>query len=776
MGCFLDVDIPRMISVVNVGRSQAGASGRPSLVTVRPPGTDHGNGRVTQMLGTAELSLPEHRSLVTDSLAARLGQTAEVTLKLADGQLTADALILAGVSPFLKSLLREALFLDPGDWVRDECPVLLLPDVTVSEMRILLSLLYTGTTRVIQAQLSALVTLTHLLKLISIPVAIVDEPVKKTRSRNNKDIQTRAEKATITFIPNKAKVRGRPAKILTTSAPKDSKLETLPSDFLINNKTKLSVSSITIPPVLTSEISSKLIEVVPSGGKEADKKSHETGIMLSEAESDFEEMVEEMQVFVSDEGHVERLELLHDNTNKGVLSARPQESEKKTELTSIKPPVLTAVLQSDPVTGAVGEPGTVTLVQTEEGEGLDNLISVAEAFEKSQQPDFNDIASPVVDGTDTERHLVRNCSICSKSLLGRNALGRHMKNVHPAVFGPYRCTFSGCAKMIESGVKMMSHMYHHTGGRTRHVPREPDPPPPLVKPGEAESEKSPVKPEKESEIEKKQTFTCNAGVKDCSETFSTARNFVKHMKEIHKMKPWYCEPCDKRFMERQNLQFHVMGHGDKKNFACDICNKSFANPRQLYTHRALHLGKRYLCQECGFRARSSANLRGHVKQKHEAKQHNCKMCDKKFSSGNNLKNHMRIHTGEAPYKCELCGVKFKRVHHLHSHIESKMHIEVMDKLRRKGQAIPQHLDPLRRARGRAIVEDGPVTLASSQPQLETHITEVVEDGWPLQQVVVVEEGASGMGESFSIPVDHAQIEIIQDTGTDIPGDSYILSV
>ena len=769
--CFLEADVLTMINVVNVGRGQGVPSGRPSLVTVRPPGSDQG--RVTQMLGTAELTLPEHRSLVTDSIAARLGQSTEVTLRLADGQLTADALILAGVSPFLKSLLLEALFLEPGDWVRDECPVLLLPDVTMSEMRILLSLLYTGTTRVIQAQLSSLVTLTHLLKLISIPVAIVDEPVvKKTRSRVIKDNQTRAEKATITFIPNKINVRGRPAKILTTSAPKDPKLETLPSDFLINNKTKLSISSISIPPALTSEISSKLIEVVPS--REAEKKSHEPGIMLSEAESDFEEMVEEMQVFVSDEGHVERLELLHDNTNKAVISVGSQDSDKKTDLARVKTPVLTAVLQSDPVTSAAGEPGTVTLVQTEEGEGLDNLISVAEAFERSQQPDFNDIASPVVDGTDTERHLVRNCSICSKSLLGRNALGRHMKNVHPAVFGPYRCTFSGCAKMIESGVKMMSHMYHHTGGRTRHVPREPEPPP--VQPAESETEKSPVKTDKEPETEKKPTFICNAGAKDCSESFSTARNFVKHMKEIHKMKPWYCEPCDKRFMERQNLQFHVMGHGDKKNFACDICNKSFANPRQLYTHRALHLGKRYLCQECGFRARSSANLRGHVKQKHEAKQHNCKMCDKKFSSGNNLKNHMRIHTGEAPYKCELCGVKFKRVHHLHSHIESKLHIEVMDKHRRKGQAIPQHLDPLRRARGRAIVEDGPVTLASSQPQLETHITEVVEDGWPLQQVVVVEEGGSGVGESFSIPVDQAQIEIIQDTAADIPGDSYILSV
>ena len=435
--------------------------------------------------------------------------------------------------------------------------------------------------------------------------------------------------------------------------------------------------------------------------------------------------------------------------------------------------MMTAMVQSEPLTGAVGEQGTVTLVQTEEGEGLDNLISVAEAFERSQLPDFNDIASPVVDGTDTEKLLVRNCSICSKSLLGRNALGRHMKNVHPAVFGPYRCTYPGCAKMIESGIKMMSHMYHHMGSRGRHVPRESDPPP--VPPGESVTAKSPVKVENESgsESDKKQSFTCNAGIQECSEIYHTARNFVKHMKEVHKMKPWYCEPCDKRFMERQNLQFHVMGHGDKKNFACDICNKSFANPRQLYTHRALHLGKRYLCQECGFRARSSANLRGHVKQKHEAKQHCCKICEKKFSSGNNLKNHMRIHTGEAPYKCELCGVKFKRVHHLHSHIESKMHIEVMNKYRRKGQTIPQHLDPLRRARGRAVVEDGPVSLASSQPQLETHITEVVGEGWPLQQVVVVEEG--GPGEAFSIPVDQAQIEIIQDPG-EITGDSYILSV
>ena len=585
----------------------------------------------------------------------------------------------------------------------------MLPEVTVAEMRILLSLLYTGTTRVHQRQLSALVTLTHLLKLISIPVAIVDEPQtkKKSNKSRNKDA-LRHERATITFIPEKSNGRGRPAKMLTTSTPRDekSRLESFPSDFLASgtsNKDKLSLSAVSLPAELTSRLetsfNSKLAEMLPtpaSSQPELGSKrtvDYTVAVPLSEAESDMEELVEEMHVFVSDEGRVERLELLQDRD-----PLREQGEEKP------GPDPDTARLRDKVV---AGKQGTVTLVQTEEAEGLDhlpNLISVAEAFERSQQPDFNDIASPVVDGTDTEKVLVRNCVICSKALLGRNALGRHMKNVHPAVFGPYRCPHPGCAKMIQSGAKMVTHMYHHTGGRARPHP-ELD-----TRPPDQEAASSLATPEKNQNVpaeaaaaesgSKKLTFECNAGVEDCKDSFTTARGFIKHMKDVHNMKPWYCEPCDKRFMERQNLQFHMMSHGNKKNFACDICNKSFANPRQLYTHRALHLGKRYLCQECGYRARSSANLRGHVKTKHEAKQHICKMCSKKFSSGNNLKNHMRIHTGESPYECELCGVKFKRVHHLHSHIESKMHIEVMDKCRRKGHQVPQHLDPLRRVRGR----------------------------------------------------------------------------
>ena len=98
-------------------------------------------------------------------------------------------------------------------------------------------------------------------------------------------------------------------------------------------------------------------------------------------------------------------------------------------------------------------------------EGLGNLLSVAEAFEKSQKPDFNDVQNHILRGTDTEKVLVRSCVICKKQLLGRNAYGRHMKNVHSKIFGPYPCL--QCDKQFESGYLLMQHMYIHVGPRGR---------------------------------------------------------------------------------------------------------------------------------------------------------------------------------------------------------------------------------------------------------------------------------------------------------------------
>jgi hypothetical protein len=247
---------------------------------------------------------------------------------------------------------------------------------------------------------------------------------------------------------------------------------------------------------------------------------------------------------------------------------------------------------------------------------------VAEAFEKSQQPDFNDIASPLIDGTDTERLLVKVCVLCGKALLGRNALGRHMKNAHPKVFGPYPCPQEGCHKLLESGAKVVSHMTLHSAGDKAGLSPE-------VKPlkcsqcefmgstpgrlsdhmrkahakiiGDELAVLAPIKPVTR--------LVCNAEDNaQCRESFATAIQFIRHMRNDHNLPPWRCEVCARRFQDRQNYRFHSMSHEKfKKNFTCDICSKSYNNPRQLYSHRSLHLGKTS-CKEKLFGPRHVSNI------------------------------------------------------------------------------------------------------------------------------------------------------------------------
>lgn len=352
-----------------------------------------------------------------------------------------------------------------------------------------------------------------------------------------------------------------------------------------------------------------------------------------------------------------------------------------------------------------------------------NQVEIIETSEPEPVPmeteiDAKDVGSSVIEGTDTMT-LVRECCLCQKRVLGRNSLGRHMKNNHPSGLGPYKCPM--CNKMFEAGVKVLKHMSSHMK-RDQSYPKET-----TSKVSRELAAKK--KPEKSS------NFACNISHDhpqiQCKESFKTATKFVEHMRSVHGLKAaWLCIQCEesKRFSERQNYQYHLMTHDGKRGFVCDICSKSFANPRQLYSHRSLHLGKRYLCPHCGFRARSTANLRGHIKTKHEEKGFSCEVCSKKFSSNTNLKNHLRIHTNETPYHCTLCNVKFKRLHHLNSHLASKVHQVAIAECKRKGVEIPTRLDPTKRNRGKSLVEDGPVT---DEPILLGHV--------PFGNMVVIDE-------------------------------------
>ena len=328
---------------------------------------------------------------------------------LSDGTLPSHRLLLAGVSPLLRRLLQE------GEEDEEE-NCISLPDVSKRLMSLLLNLLTTGRAQLYQREVPALVSLTHLLKLSSIPVAVVAEEWEGDVKEREGSLSI-LPRAVITFMPSSGTTRGRPAK---------------PSSSL--NKEKVAGSGEVMQQGRREEEELGVHEVqVTASDLPLDSIEVEREVVWADDDSG-EDEVEEMEVTVSVEGRVERVEKVEgrvDPDAKGELavfciddSKRQERDIKSREIVGQESLKKKENQQSD----------SITVVQGDEGEGLDNLISVAEAFEKSQQPDFNDIASPVVDGTDTERHLVRTCVICNKALLGRNALGRHMKNVHPKVF------------------------------------------------------------------------------------------------------------------------------------------------------------------------------------------------------------------------------------------------------------------------------------------------------------------------------------------------------
>ena len=86
--------------------------------------------------------------------------------------------------------------------MRDELPVVLLPDITRHEMDLLLSLLYTGSVNIYRGELARIVSLTHLLKLVSIPVAVSEETWSKRRAQRSPiDDSTAYCRAVISYLP-----------------------------------------------------------------------------------------------------------------------------------------------------------------------------------------------------------------------------------------------------------------------------------------------------------------------------------------------------------------------------------------------------------------------------------------------------------------------------------------------------------------------------------------------------------------------------------------------
>jgi len=705
-----------------------------------------------------------------------------------DGQVWAHSIVLSAVSPFLKSLFSSV-----QDMVDDVFSVH-LPDVESGHLHILLHLLYTGSTFIFRPELDSVKTLTGLLKIISISVTMAKQEWKSRHDIGKTNVHV-LENSEIFYSKNQVsdntqneahsisdKVKIEKEKYKSYQPTESGKIQSMTFSFLNhavkqtqNHATEIQLiksSSSDLDKFTMREFANKELNplfedsAVTNDANVTDREdrsghlkdiglkySHERNNVseLDDVETEMEEgeTVKEIQVYVAGNGEVTALQVLRDEED--LMECVDQDLTKDYEgLDRLATQSNLSRQEHEGEDNLEDTPGELEYAVTQiaslnpdapfviGNEGVIGLISVTEAFENTQKPDFNDVSNPVVQGTETET-LIRKCPLCLKSVLGLHALGRHMKTAHPKLFGPYECPVSHCKRSHEDGTKVLSHMTQQHSKQASTVAGG--------KQGQ-HSDTCEIKciicniaVSSEEILDKhclrfhgfschdplqsdKQVYLCTE--KDCNQRFRTCRSFAAHVKQVHKQKPWLCDECGKRFDIKQNYQNHTLLHGPKRQYVCDLCSKSYATPRLLYSHRALHLGRRFPCDQCSFVGKSNANLRGHKISVHGERKFSCDTCDKKFAIGTNLREHMKIHTGETPFHCEICDMSYKRKHHLACHIRSRAHLEMMQNCSKLGITIPPELDPDHPTPSSANMPVEETVLAAG-PNFETHIAEMDDE-------------------------------------------------
>ena len=144
-------------------------------------------------------------------------------------------------------------------------------------------------------------------------------------------------------------------------------------------------------------------------------------------------------------------------------------------------------------------------------------------------------------------------------------------------------------------------------------------------------------------------------------------------------KPFQCSECGKSYKLNIDLSVHIHQHhrrkttkgGNpqkgytqeeiaKKPHQCEICNKRFAKEDYFNLHMKIHTGEAKIeCPICQKTFTDAYYLKYHMRTIHsDARPFNCNICKKDFKHKLALQRHMVVHTKEKPYTCERCNKSF----------------------------------------------------------------------------------------------------------------------
>lgn len=164
---------------------------------------------------------------------------------------------------------------------------------------------------------------------------------------------------------------------------------------------------------------------------------------------------------------------------------------------------------------------------------------------------------------------------------------------------------------------------------------------------------------------------CNA----CNKEFANSRDLNNHVKAKHTEK--ICVFCEKEFQNDQQLKGHIEKCIDYGNTTvqCDQCQKTLTRfGMKRHSESCKGTSEVWECPECGFRAKSSHEIKKHQAAKHDNDNVcECPECGFRARSLHEIKKHQSEQHENVEVSREVCkhwrnGNCFKGVRCLYSHV------------------------------------------------------------------------------------------------------------
>ena len=563
-------------------------------------------------------------------LCAYLGQRTEcdVWLRCRDGSVPCHRVVLASLSP----LLRSVLSLDTGE--REDIVTIMMPDLTVREVDTFLAHIYEGSTA--DASRSS-----DILKLFGVNVSPLPSEINAS--------------VNISPFTKYFDVRESSKRSLNT--------EQLPS----------------APNDDSNQIQKMLMALEPHNNvrKEQEEKGHDSDSTLSADPLDTDYLKEDFDEPPStetDRNKAKALELVEIK-----IKVENQEEPSSTSLTEEQPQAQANVADSeenikpkkkrvrkdknsdndriavDPIWAHVSNKdcapnaysrGSVTCNYCEKtfalGYAVQHLWGVHKImvdrprrYKEGRPQDVKTAAHWAHFSEDPENKFRCICQVCGKNL-SRISASKHLRQKHD-IGEKFLCSF--CGKAFRDNNTKNSHELIHT---------------------------------------KSYQYFCSL----CGKGFYQNHQLNYHMMKVHDdsdEKPFQCSQCGKSYKLNIDLSNHIhqthrrkttKGGNPQKGYTqeeitkkphqCEICKKRFAKEDYFNLHMKIHSGEAKIeCPICQKTFTDAYYLKYHMRTIHsDARPFTCNVCKKDFKHKLALQRHMVVHTKEKPYSCERCNKSF----------------------------------------------------------------------------------------------------------------------